>query len=48
MIELRSRLGGVLRVETEKQAKVWEAAGYTRTSEKKAPAKKAASSKAEK
>ena len=48
MIALRSRLGGVLRVETEEQARHWESLGYTREEPKKAPAKKAASKKSEK
>ena len=45
MIALRSRLGGILRVETEEMAKRWEEAGYVRETSKKAPAKKAASPK---
>ena len=45
MITLRGRLGGVLRVESEEQAKRWEEAGYVRETSKKAPAKKAASPK---
>ena len=45
MIELTSRQGVVLRVESDDQAAAWEAVGFTRSQAKKAPAKKSASSK---
>ena len=45
VIELTSRRGDVLRVESDEQAKAWEVVGYFRPQPKKAPAKKPASSK---
>lgn len=44
-IRLSNRRGESLTVESAEQAKAWEAVGYQRETEKKAPARKAAASK---